>query len=208
MLIEVVSAISLLVCLAFFVFVNLYNILVIHKRRDDVKTYAEVERPSSPKIVFAAIGTLAYFVEVLTYMSLIFTGFSHLLYVSPFYFQPPFLIYIRILGLALTLSGYYIFLWSVIVRGKYAVSWEMPENQKLVTCGPYRYMRHPSYLGYFLMFFGLLFLWSNLFTLIPLSAIPGYYSVALEEEKLLIYRFGTEYLEYQRRTGRFLPKLL
>jgi len=200
-------AISLLSCLAFFVSVNLYNILVTHKRGGTVKSYAEVEHPSSPKVALAAIGTFAYFLEVSAYLFLVFTGRSHLLYIPPFYFQLPFPICIQVLGFAFTLFGYYISLWSVIVRGKYAVSWKMPENHKLVTCGPYRYVRHPSYLGYFSMFFGLLFLWSNLFTLIPLLAIPGYYSVALEEEKLLIRRFGTEYLEYQKNTGKFIPKL-
>jgi protein-S-isoprenylcysteine O-methyltransferase Ste14 len=114
----------------------------------------------------------------------------------------------QIFGSVLTLAGYFVFLWSVIVRGKYAVSWEMPENQKLVTWGPYSRVRHPSYLGYFLMFFGFLFLWPSMFTLIPLFSIPGYYLVTLKEERLLIKRFGKEYLKYQKRTGRFIPKFL
>jgi protein-S-isoprenylcysteine O-methyltransferase Ste14 len=47
-----------------------------------------------------------------------------------------------------------------------------------------------------------------MFTLIPLFSIPGYYLVTLEEERLLIKRFGKEYLKYQKRTGRFIPKFL
>ncbi len=207
MLIEVVIAIFLFVCLVVFAFVNLHNILLI-KRNSGDKVYAEVEHSSSLMVGFAALGTVAYFLEVLTYMFLVFTGLFNLLYVSPFYFRLPFAIYMQFLGLTLTLVGYFLFLWSVIVRGSYAVSWEMSENQKLVTWGPYRYVRHPSYLGYFLMFFGLFFLWPNLFTIIPLSAIPGYYRVTFEEEKLLIQRFGSAYLKYQKRTGRFIPKLL
>ncbi|NIQ07584.1 MAG: isoprenylcysteine carboxylmethyltransferase family protein, partial [Candidatus Korarchaeota archaeon] len=70
-----------------------------------------------------------------------------------------------------------------------------------------RYIRHPSYLGYFLMFFGIFALWPNGLTLIPLVAVPGYYSLTFVEEKLLIQRFGEEYLEYMRKTGRFLPKI-
>lgn len=57
------------------------------------------------------------------------------------------------------------------------------------------------------MFFGLFFLWSNLFTLIPLIAIPGYFLVTVEEERLLKQRFGEEYVNYQRKTGRFIPRL-
>jgi protein-S-isoprenylcysteine O-methyltransferase Ste14 len=56
------------------------------------------------------------------------------------------------------------------------------------------------------MFLGFITLWPNIVTLIPLAAIPGYIKVTVQEEKLLEQRFGDEYREYQRRTGRFIPK--
>jgi protein-S-isoprenylcysteine O-methyltransferase Ste14 len=56
------------------------------------------------------------------------------------------------------------------------------------------------------MFLGFISLWPNIVTLIPLAAIPGYIKVTVQEEKLLEQRFGDEYREYQRRTGRFIPK--
>ncbi len=142
---------------------------------------------------------------MLSYLFLVFTGLIFGLRDFPFLFQFPFIFSIQIVGLVLTSVGYFVFVWSVAVRGRYAVSWAMPENQRLVTSGPYRYVRHPSYLGYFLMFFGLFFLWPNLFTLLPLVAIPGYFRVTFEEERLLVRRFGDEYVEYQRKTGRFIP---
>lgn len=206
MQVEFVVAISTLVCLIFFISINLYNILVVHKRRGQVKTYAEVEHPSGFIVNMAGVGTLVYFLEVLAYLFLVFTGLTSLLHVAPFYFEFSLTLYVQIPGLILTIAGYFLFVWSVIARGQYATSWDMPENQKLVTCGPYRYVRHPSYLGYFLMFFGLLFIWPNLLTLLPLSAIPGYLSVASKEEKLLMQRFGNEYLNYQKKTGRFIPR--
>jgi len=113
----------------------------------------------------------------------------------------------QIVGLVLTGAGYFLFIWSVIARARYAVSWAMTENHRLVTWGPYRYVRHLSYLGYFLMFLGLFFTWPNFLTLFPLIAIPGYVRVTVEEERFLLLRFGDQFLEYQRRTGRFIPKL-
>ena len=89
----------------------------------------------------------------------------------------------------------------MIVRGKHAVSWVMPKNQKLVTWGPYHYVRHPSYLGYFFMFFGFFFLWPNLFTLFPLVAISGYFRVTFEEERLLV-RQSTGNI--RQRTRRYM----
>lgn len=206
MLTETFVAVFLLICLGCFSSVNLHNILKGQKLRRGEKVYAEVTRPVGFIMGLVAVGTLVYFLEVLTYLFLVFTSFISVLRDFPFLFQFPFMLYVRTLGLVLTSTGYFIFIWSVIVRGRYAVSWEMPENQRLVTLGPYGYVRHPSYLSYFLMFFGLFFLWPNLFTLFPLVAIPGYFYVTLEEERLLVKRFGDEYLEYQKKTGRFVPK--
>jgi len=207
MLIETAIAAFLLTCLVCFFSFNLYNILIVHKRKGDVKVYAEVGRPSSFAVSLAAVGTIVYFLEALLYLFLVFTGLISVLYAFPFYIQFLFVFYTQILGLVFTFAGYFLFIWSVVARGTYAVSWEMPEKQKLVTWGPYRYVRHPSYLGYFLMFFGLFFLWPNLLTLFPMTAVPGYYHVTLEEERLLTQRFGDEYLKYQKKTGRFIPRL-
>src|SRR4030042_1743023 len=78
---------------------------------------------------------------------------------------------------------------------------------KLVTWGPYGFVRHPSYLAYFLLFTGLLVVWPNLLTLVPLVAIPGYIKATDKEEKLLEAHLGNEYKKYQRKTGRFFPRL-
>ena len=99
------------------------------------------------------------------------------------------------------------FACSVVARGRYAVSWGMTETHRLFTWGPYRHVRHPSYLGYFLMFFGLFLVWLNAIALIPLVAIPFYVRVSEKEEVLLVHRFGEEYLRYREATGLFLPRL-
>jgi len=106
----------------------------------------------------------------------------------------------------LTVIGYSLFSWSVIARERYAASWGMSEEHRLVTWGPYRYVRHSSYLAYFLMILGLLFVLLNLLAAPCLIAIPGYFQVADEEEKMLLERFGEQYQQYQARTGRFWPR--
>ena len=206
MLTETAVAVFLLVCLGCFVSVNLHNILKVHKRKPGVKVYAEIERPVGFVVGLAAVGTIVYFLEVLLYLFLTFINLIYVLHDFPVHFKFPFILHMQVIGLILTSVGYLMFIWSVVVRGRCAVSWEMPENQKLVTWGPYRYVRHPSYLGYFLMFFGLFFLWPNLFTLFPLLAIPGYFILTFEEERLLVQRFNDEYVKYQRKTGRFIPR--
>jgi protein-S-isoprenylcysteine O-methyltransferase Ste14 len=142
----------------------------------------------------------------MAYPLLVFTGLFSSIKFFPLQLHFQYDSYIQAIGIALEIAGYSLFLWSVLERGHYAVSWEMSENHRLVTWGPYRYVRHPSYVAYFIMFFGLFFTLLNLFALVPLVAIPGYVSLTAYEEELLTKRFGNEYAEYQKMAGRFLPK--
>jgi protein-S-isoprenylcysteine O-methyltransferase Ste14 len=136
----------------------------------------------------------------------VFGGFGILLADSPLQLRFMGDSWLQIAGMAVTAFGYALFLWSVLARGRYATSWEMPEDQRLVTWGPYRYVRHPSYLAYFILFAGLLLLLLNLITLLPFIAIPGYVLITAAEEEMLSKKFGEAYKEYLRVTGRFFPK--
>lgn len=209
MLSELHIALFLVACLASFFSLNLLNFArtVRSRPRRTTKACAEVERPKGLIFTLTAFGTMLFFLESMAYPFLVLTGLSQ--WGDPFLPQLHFQhgLYVQVVGILLETVGYSLFLWSVLKRGRYAVSWEMRENHKLVTSGPYRYLRHPSYLAYFLMFFGLFFILLNPIALIPLVAIPGYVCVAICEEQLLASRFGEEYTEYQKRTGRFLPKV-
>jgi protein-S-isoprenylcysteine O-methyltransferase Ste14 len=206
MLAETGVAAYLLIWLTLFFSVNLRSILKFRRRASDAKTSGEIERPFSLAVALVALGTFVYFAAVLLFSFAVLAGQESVVIVLSLGYEQSFMIYVQVLGLGLTALGYVVFMWSVIARGKYAVSWDMPENQKLVTWGPYRYVRHPSYLGYFLMFIGFFCLWPNLFTLFPWIAIPGYYRVTFDEEKLLTQRFGKEYVEYQEKTRRLIPR--
>jgi len=197
----------LLFYLSSFFLVNIQNVIQGSRRRHGVKSYAEVKRPDGSSLILAAIGTLVFFAEAIVLMMIGFDveafRFIYSLNLNIHYDAS-----LQLVGIVLMGAGVFIFVWSVISRGRYAVSWEMPEDHALVTWGPYRYVRHPSYLGYFLMFAGLLLTWLNLAAVLPLMAIPGYIGIVPHEEELLISRFGEKYRRYMERTGRFLPPIL
>jgi protein-S-isoprenylcysteine O-methyltransferase Ste14 len=172
-----------------------------------MKASAAVAPPSDFIVGVAALGTFAYALEVLIYEFLVFSGNNSVLSNLPLQLQFLSVFFLQLVGVVLTSIGYFLFMWSVIARGRYSVSWEMPEDQKLVTWGPYRYVRHPSYLGYFLLFIGFFLLLPNLLTLFPFCAIPSYYKITFHEEKLLARRFGHAFIEYQKKTGRLFPKI-
>jgi protein-S-isoprenylcysteine O-methyltransferase Ste14 len=91
-----------------------------------------------------------------------------------------------------------IFGWKEIFNGK----------GKLVTTGIYRYVRHPQYLGFLVITFGMNIWW---LTLIMLALWPVvvivYYRLAKTEEKEAEERFGEEYLEYKRRVPGWIPRI-
>jgi protein-S-isoprenylcysteine O-methyltransferase Ste14 len=167
------------------------------------------ETPEPPKTItlgLAAFGTVIFWLGSIFYVFLVFAGV--LSYLDDFLFPLRFSFdsYVQMIGIVITAFGYFLFTWSVIARGRYATAWEMPENHKLVTRGPYRYVRHPSYLAYFIMFPGLFLIWLTWIALIPLVAILGYLQIVGEEEKMLVQKFGDEYIAYQKTVGQFFPK--
>jgi protein-S-isoprenylcysteine O-methyltransferase Ste14 len=206
MLPEPFIASSLAVCLLIFYGLNLYNFKRFRRLKKGLKYKAEVELPQGPEFVLAALGTFAFFMISAFYVILVLAGFHKVLIDSPLQLRFPFDYWVQVAGLSLTAFGYFLFIWSVLARGRYATAWEMPENHKLVTWGPYRYVRHPAYLAYFILFSGLFLTLLNLLAMIPFIAIPGYIQITIIEEKLLEKRFGDEYRRYQQTTGRFLPK--
>ncbi|HVQ41217.1 MAG TPA: isoprenylcysteine carboxylmethyltransferase family protein [Vicinamibacterales bacterium] len=82
------------------------------------------------------------------------------------------------------------------------------EHHTLVTRGPYRWIRHPFYVAMALVTVGAALVAANWFILA--SGIVVFTLLAVRsrvEEEQLAARFGDAYREYQKRTGRFLPKL-
>lgn len=77
----------------------------------------------------------------------------------------------------------------------------------LVTDGPYGWVRHPLYTSAAVSWLGFALLSQSWF--IALMAILALTVLAIRtrrEEENLIGRFGDEYRDYMRRTGRFLPR--
>jgi protein-S-isoprenylcysteine O-methyltransferase Ste14 len=97
--------------------------------------------------------------------------------------------------------------WGRWARGIIAPSWGLSEEIKLVKRGPYKFVRHPLYSSYIILFIAFPLLTMNLLTMLCLPGIIGYYLLIKDEEKLLLKHFGNEYQNYIEQTGRFFPRL-
>jgi protein-S-isoprenylcysteine O-methyltransferase Ste14 len=129
------------------------------------------------------------------------------LQIAPFGRDFPFF---PIAGILLILCGS-IIRWLAILTLKrhFTVNVSIRSDHHLVRHGVYRHVRHPSYTGSLLSFFGLGlslgdFL-SLLVILVPIS-LAFLYRITVEE-KALLDAFGNEYLEYRTATSRLIPGL-
>ncbi len=110
------------------------------------------------------------------------------------------------LGVLSVLGIYWLF--SSIGNGISPTSATRTEH-KLVTNGPYRWVRHPLYTIGSSLFVAFGLMADNWFVI--LLGVLAFIGMALrtpKEEANLIAKFGDEYREYRQRTGRFFPKLL
>jgi protein-S-isoprenylcysteine O-methyltransferase Ste14 len=99
--------------------------------------------------------------------------------------------------------------WAQLVLGNdWRVNYQLNENHKLITNGPYRKIRHPLYTAMIIWCIGISILTTNLiFIGFSLLSITFLLIRIPKEEKMLIDKFGNEYKEYIKRTGRFFPKI-
>lgn len=131
--------------------------------------------------------------------------FSYPLIISPLLFTSPTLVQthpvldgsLDIVGLFIACCGQALRLWAWGAN---------PPVPGFRIYGPYSFVRHPLYVGNFLIGLGLLIVFNA--PLAYLIVLPSlallYWSVTAEEEERLEKKWGAAYLEYQTQVPRFL----
>lgn len=112
------------------------------------------------------------------------------------------------LGLIFMLSGLLFRIWAIKTLGKFFTTRvEFKKDHKLITVGPYKYFRHPSYTGAFIVFLGVPFIFGSVVGLILtfLCMIIAYKHRINAEEKVLKQGFGQHYEKYMESTFGLVP---
>ncbi len=93
------------------------------------------------------------------------------------------------------------------IRGQFSGHVQILPNHRLVQSGPYRYVRHPGYLGYLLMTLWVGIGYSSLVSLaaVLVLLLPGLVHRIGVGENLLVGEFGDEYRAYAQKTHRLFP---
>jgi protein-S-isoprenylcysteine O-methyltransferase Ste14 len=111
-------------------------------------------------------------------------------------------------GATLLLIGITIRIWAIQTLGRhFTATATLVNDHKLITDGPYRFVRHPSYLGAFMAIIGCpVFLNAPIAIVVAIIAMSiAYYIRITVEEAMLGSYFGAVYSEYKKTTKRLIP---
>jgi protein-S-isoprenylcysteine O-methyltransferase Ste14 len=112
----------------------------------------------------------------------------------------------RVVATLVIALGAWLMCWALQYFSSWRFRAKLDEGHQLATGGPFRFMRHPNYMGLNLLALGTAvwiptaILWASLLLMLVGSDLR-----ARAEEKLLTQVFGATYSDYCNHTSRFLP---
>ena len=117
------------------------------------------------------------------------------------------------LSALIMLAGLALSIWSIVYMKRVgkgnpfdAMGHEVaPRTRHLMTDGPYKISRNPMLSGTYLYYIGVLIALWNWWSLLVFAVVATIMMLQVRsEEKRLEADFGQEYLDYKKRTGRFI----
>lgn len=116
---------------------------------------------------------------------------------------------LRIVGVVVTAVGVIAFILSVLqMKDNWRAGVQKEEKTNLVTTGIYSISRNPAFLGFDLMYIGILFAFFNWYLCFATSFVLVFFHLQIVnvEEEFLIETFGDEYLEYKKKVCRYIGR--
>ncbi|MDH2900362.1 MAG: isoprenylcysteine carboxylmethyltransferase family protein [archaeon] len=114
-------------------------------------------------------------------------------------------------GILLMLLGIFVRQWAIATLGRFfSLSVRVAQGHKVVSNGPYRFVRHPSYTGALLSFAGMglvLGSWGALLVILLMFGLVFGYRISVEEKALRI-NLKDDYVTYMKKTKRLIPYLI
>jgi len=132
--------------------------------------------------------------------------------ITEFYFHVKSLeIWVVLIGVALLSFSVRMRFWGMAALGKqwavHAVGARKIKKVRIVKIGPFRYIRHPIYLGIMTECLAFPIIAGAFYSLVLALTVcvPLVFIRALSEEQTSVRRFGDKYLTYRKEVGMFLP---
>src|SRR5262252_2203535 len=111
-------------------------------------------------------------------------------------------------GLALMVAGIGLRAWSIVTLGRFfQYQIKVQPGHRVVTSGPYRFVRHPSYTGIALVLAGIALACDDVWSLVAVAVLGGAgLAVRIHaEERQLAQTLGAEYERFAAGRKRLVP---
>ncbi len=118
---------------------------------------------------------------------------------------------LRIIGCVINAVGVLTFIMSVLqMKDSWRAGVQREDKTHLVTTGIYSISRNPAFLGFDLMYIGILFAFFNWFLCFATSFVLVFFHLQIVnvEEEFLVDAFGEEYIQYKKKVCRYLGRKL
>lgn len=120
-----------------------------------------------------------------------------------------FAVPVRIVGMLVAVVGVAVFIISVLtMRDSWRAGVSKTDKTELVTKGIYKISRNPAFLGFDLMYLGILLMFFNLvlFEVSLFAMLMFHLQIVNVEEEFLLEAFGDEYLRYKKKVCRYIGR--
>lgn len=179
------------------VFYGCYFIKMISQHKKGIKT----DQIGKGKVGFVKFVEIT--MKVFTYLVPAVEIVSIILNTS--FFDVP----VRIVGVLVAVVGVAVFIISVLtMRDSWRAGVSKTDKTELVTKGIYKISRNPAFLGFDLMYLGILLMFFNLvlFEVSLFAMLMFHLQIVNVEEEFLLEAFGDEYLRYKKKVCRYIGR--
>ena len=115
----------------------------------------------------------------------------------------------RIVGICIAVTGVAVFITSVVtMRDSWRAGVSKTDKTDLVTSGIYSFSRNPAFLGFDLVYIGILLMFFNLilFIISVFGVVIFHLQIVNVEEDFLIDTFREEYINYKKKVCRYFGR--
>lgn len=179
-----------------FIFYLIYFTKMFIQKKQGIKTNQIGSRKEKKLHIIETLMAIATYSIVLVEVVSIFINFNYSINI------------IRIIGAILGFIGDLVFLLAITcMKDSWRAGIPKSDKTKLVTNGIYKISRNPAFLGFDLVYIGILLLYFNPINLIfTLFAIIMLHLQILQEEKFMEATFNDEYIDYKKKVFRYLGR--
>jgi protein-S-isoprenylcysteine O-methyltransferase Ste14 len=166
------------------------------------------DNPNKNRLVALVIGALIFPITIPVCLVLVVPQVDNYLGISSFFYGWGNVI----VGVMAIIIGGIVAIWTIVIQMTLASGTPFPmlPTKKLLIVGPFKYCRNPMTLGTIIAYAGVAILIGSFSALVVVAVfaaiLVGYLKII--EEKELQMRFGSEYIEYKRKTPFIIPMKL